>query len=189
MVQTGSVFFLITALTLVSSGTKEEEIHRLSVQFVKDLTPHRDALGLWAYNLASDRPTNTPSMSTQAEFLTCDVCPIAFTFLRMVQDLGGTDEEITNAISKLCELFDLSPTDDICEPTIRGYVVPISYMVRHRPSMSKDDFCGLINENCGTVNATFTSWETKIAGTKPSRKERPPLPVGQPRSIPALDFF
>jgi len=80
------------------------------------------------------------------------------------------------AVSKVCELINLAPVDDMCEATIRGYVDPIDYMLRNS-NLTTDNFCGLINEGCRPVDPSFTSWETHVAGGKPASVERPPLPV------------
>jgi len=104
------------------------------------------------------------------------VCPIALNVARRVIDLGGTPEDMTMAVAKVCELFDMAPHDDMCEATIRGYVEPIDYMLRNS-NLTTDNFCGLINEGCRPLDPYFTSWETHVAGGKPLSVERPPLPV------------
>ena len=161
---------LIGALTFVSGGANPKKIDRLGDIFAKEIAPYKDQIASWAIRLVTDRPT------LQAEYLTCDVCPLALNLARQVIDLGGTDEEITRAVAKACELFNLAPVDDICFQTIYGYVIPISYMLKNS-RITTDDFCGLINENCGTINATFTAWETTVAGGKPESIDRPSLPV------------
>ena len=163
-----SIFWiLITALASVSGNL---EIEQLGDIFVKEVTPYKNNIGAWAVNLISDKPM------LQADYLNCDVCPIALRFMRTLVDLGGSDEEITSAVAKVCELFFLPDADGVCKPTIKGYVETLSYMMKNS-KITNDDFCGTINENCGVVNATFTSWETAISGEKPVPVDRPSLPV------------
>jgi len=162
------LFFLIAGASLGSCGVNLTEIDRLGERFVKEVTPYKENIGRWAARAFLDMPT------IQADYLPCEICPITIRLLRSLIELGASDEEITNAVAKACSLF-LLP-DYVCKPTLQGYVETLSYMLKNNP-MTTDDFCGTINENCGVVNATFTSWETVISGAKPSSVERPPLPV------------
>jgi len=164
---------LLGALTFVSGGANLQEINKLGDIFVTQITPYRDQVRAWAVGFFSDRPT------TKADDAFCNICPIAIGLVRTLVDLGGSDEEITNAIAKVCELFFLGPSpDDICYNTIRGYIEAGTYMIKNS-RMTNDDFCGIIREGCGVVNSTLTSWETVIAGQKPTHIEHAPLPVSK----------
>jgi len=138
-------------------------------ELLRKLSPHQSELQRWFDSLLTDKELG------RADYLTCDICTPAIAFVRPLLQQGATQDELINAISKICQILDLAPADDICKPTIGSYAKPVLYIVKNRPDLADADFCGIINEDCGEVNKTLTSWEIIIDENKPVVETPPPL--------------
>ncbi|OXA63545.1 Sphingomyelin phosphodiesterase 1 [Folsomia candida] len=150
-------------------------------ELVKFLEPYKTDIQKWFWEISgtsynSPHFKNDPGkIGTLADYITCEICVPALPLVKLLVQFGVQPVDIIGVLTIACQVLNLAPKPEICEPTISSYATPILYMIENKPEIPDDDFCGIINPGCRTISPHLRDWTVDISPPN-GKKTRKTLP-------------
>ncbi|ODM92693.1 Sphingomyelin phosphodiesterase [Orchesella cincta] len=163
------MFKLILFALLLAPPVVFTEPHNL---FIDALRPFSDDIRSWISTIGRDGSVD--NVEIQADYFGCDLCSILIPLVDLALQRYSTGQ-IQQMVITACKILDLAPQPEVCEPIIKSYTDQFLYILGPTNPHAKY-ICGIINSNCGDVDADLEDWRIIVDKNKPQVLSKPRIP-------------